>query len=271
MATKKPRTSVVTANESERIEAVAAMLAHRELFKARSRQRSLNPNAALPTEYAELRKSISLFTEVARERFRATAPQYVPGSLVTFAPHLGDGSHQADHPNWDFFLLQDQTLADIVSDSGKTEEEILAFVLDTCSPNNIDAVSQALQRTRTKLKLGVAVGHIETALDAIIELVPMASIGKKFRKGRKRGTVGPVRKALRAAIKKNPALTTRKLWEDVESRLTGKGWTAYDTAEFGEYLEGPNAGDNVKYSTFAPYATEERNAYKAKMAKKIGG
>lgn len=271
MAAKVPRKSVVTANESEHIKAVSAMLAQRKLEKARSRQRSLNPNAALPTEDAELRQTVALFTEVARERFRAKAPQYVPGSLVTWVPDLGDGSHQADHRNWDFFLLQDETLADIVSDSGKTEEEILAFVLDTCSPNNIDAVSQALQRTRTKLKLGVAISHIETALDAVFTLAPMASVGKKFRDGRKPGTLGPVRKALRASIKKNCALSTLELWDNVANRLKGKGWTAYDTAKTGRYLEGPAAGDNVNYSTFASYATQERKAYKQELAKKFGG
>lgn len=81
--------------------------------------------------------------------------------------------------------------------------------------------------------------------------------GKKFRDGRKPGTISPVRKFIRAALKKNPASTNNELWDAIVKRPP-KGWTPIESPRLGRYIERPRPAGNVGWARFRNIAAEER-------------
>jgi hypothetical protein len=82
----------------------------------------------------------------------------------------------------------------------------------------------------------------------------------KFSTGRKRGAVGPIRRAVRRCLEKNPGASTAELWNQL-AKNPPRGWTFHDN-HAGEYFEGPKGGQNVGFRTVANYASRERTALK---------
>jgi len=80
--------------------------------------------------------------------------------------------------------------------------------------------------------------------------------GRKFR-GRKPDSIGPVRKFIRAKLKKNPSATNEELWDAISKRPP-KDWTPIENARLWRYIEGPSAADEVKWKSFCTYASIER-------------
>jgi hypothetical protein len=80
--------------------------------------------------------------------------------------------------------------------------------------------------------------------------------GQAFLDGRKPGTGGPVRKAIRRLLAKDPTMKNAQLWSAIEAKLP-KGWEALDNKQ-GRYLEGPMAA-NMGYRRFCNVAAEERS------------
>lgn len=89
--------------------------------------------------------------------------------------------------------------------------------------------------------------------------------GKKF-PGRKPGSIGPVRKFIRARLAKNHAATNEELWAAIKAKPP-KSWTPMESTRLGRYIEGPNAGDNVGWARFCNIASEERKSDSHGLAK----
>ena len=86
-------------------------------------------------------------------------------------------------------------------------------------------------------------------------LIPSAKLGKKFSSGRKVGTVGPVRGAIRRYLKKRPYAKTAEIWWHFESQPP-RGWEFFDN-RLGRYIEtkGP---ESTSYRRFGDIVSEER-------------
>jgi hypothetical protein len=101
--------------------------------------------------------------------------------------------------------------------------------------------------------------------EALIDLMAdRAATGQKFKAGRKPGTGGQIRMAIRKALAKAPALRNKALWERIKSNPP-RGFTFFETARFGRYIEGPHADDGMGYSRFCNVASEERKAAHEKL------
>lgn len=89
--------------------------------------------------------------------------------------------------------------------------------------------------------------------------------GKKFLSGRKSNSIGPVRKFIRNALKKNPEMKNADLWEAIKERPP-RGWDVMENSRFYKYIEKPNSGDNVGWKRFCNIAAEERNLQKSRVS-----
>lgn len=85
--------------------------------------------------------------------------------------------------------------------------------------------------------------------------------GKQMRQGRKEGTIGPVRKFIRKTLAKKPKATNEELWAAIKDKPP-KNWTPMENG-LGRYIEGPEHGDEVKWTTFCNYAAKERGLLKS--------
>lgn len=86
-------------------------------------------------------------------------------------------------------------------------------------------------------------------------LVPLATHGKTMRKGRKVGTVGPVRAWLRKYMTKHPEATAAEAWAAIAKRPP-KECTAHDNL-LGKYIE--DVGNkSTSYRQFANLVSLER-------------
>jgi hypothetical protein len=95
-----------------------------------------------------------------------------------------------------------------------------------------------------------------------LELRPLAQKGVKFIKGRKKGTIGPWRKAIAKMLAGDPAMKNAEMWAALQ-RKPPKGWTFIESNRLGDRFEGPGAGQEFKHSTFLTSASEERKRRKA--------
>ena len=103
---------------------------------------------------------------------------------------------------------------------------------------------------------GQIVRRILSGEDDRVTLKILAKIGANFLGGRKEGAVGPVRKFIRKALRKNSAYTNAELWSAFK-KSPPKGWCAMDN-NTGRYIEGPKASDNLNYKGFRNAASKER-------------
>lgn len=96
-----------------------------------------------------------------------------------------------------------------------------------------------------------AVGHLNDSMATRKARL----LGEQFSSGRKRGTGGPVRRAIAKALQKSPRLTSKALWEGFVSKPP-KGWIFRDN-HLGKYAEGP-ANAEMKWGRFQNVCSEER-------------
>lgn len=89
----------------------------------------------------------------------------------------------------------------------------------------------------------------------------LAIHGKKMRQGRKKSTIGPIRKFIRAMLAKKPKATNEELWTTIKAKPP-KGWTPMETARYGRYIDPPAGHTEVKWKSFRTYASLERKRLK---------
>lgn len=85
--------------------------------------------------------------------------------------------------------------------------------------------------------------------------------GKKMRKGRKKDTIGPMRKFIRKTLLSKPSATNEELWTAIKARPP-REWVPMENEKYGRYIEGPQSGEEVKWKSFCTYASLERNLLK---------
>lgn len=90
-----------------------------------------------------------------------------------------------------------------------------------------------------------------------------AAIGQKFKDGRKRGSVGPIRKAIGLLLKKSPNMKNAELWDALKAKPP-RGWEVREN-RMGKYIEGPNPSDSMTYASFINAAAKERKKIRAKI------
>src|SRR4029434_8626908 len=81
-------------------------------------------------------------------------------------------------------------------------------------------------------------------------------LGRKMTAGRKPGTVGPIRLAIRTVLAKTPAIKNDPLWEVLKAKPP-QGWTFYEN-KLGRYIEGPKPTDGMGWRSFCNAASDER-------------
>lgn len=103
------------------------------------------------------------------------------------------------------------------------------------------------------------------AIEEADALRPIADHGEKFKKGRKPGSGGPIRKAIARLLKKDPALKNPELWDAIKSRPP-RGWFVFENSR-GKHIGGPTNDDGMEHRRFCNVCGEERR----KILKKITG
>lgn len=83
----------------------------------------------------------------------------------------------------------------------------------------------------------------------------VASLGQKFKSGRKKGAYGPVKKLVLGALKNNPKLTNEQLWRRLEN--LPEEFVTRDTTHSGKYIDGPQ-GVVMHYPRFRTVCSEAR-------------
>lgn len=89
---------------------------------------------------------------------------------------------------------------------------------------------------------------------AATHTIPVALTGEKFKSGRKPGTVGTVRKAIRSLLKKKPGMKNPEIWEHLK-RNPPRDWEFCDN-RMGEYIE--HQDGETKRAQFNNICGEER-------------
>jgi hypothetical protein len=86
-------------------------------------------------------------------------------------------------------------------------------------------------------------------------LLPLSKTGKKFVSGRKPGSIGPVRQAIRRHLKRQPQANAAQIWAALSVKPP-KGMTFYDN-RLGKYIESDNHPE-TQYRQFANLVSFER-------------
>ena len=86
-------------------------------------------------------------------------------------------------------------------------------------------------------------------------LLPLSKTGQKFVSGRKPGSVGPVRLAIRRYLKRQPQARAAQIWAALSAKPP-KGMTFYDN-RLGKYIE-TNGQPDTQYRQFANLVSMER-------------
>ena len=86
-------------------------------------------------------------------------------------------------------------------------------------------------------------------------LLPLSKTGKKFVSGRKPGSIGPVRQAIRRHLKRQPQAKAAQIWAALSVKPP-KGMTFYDN-RLGKYIESDNHPE-TQYRQFANLVSFER-------------
>jgi DNA-binding transcriptional MerR regulator len=118
---------------------------------------------------------------------------------------------------------------------------------------NEDAVEALLSHLALAMRLGK---HFEL-------LIPKAKLGKKFSAGRKPGTAGPVRRAIRRYLKSDSQARAAQIWSGLKSKPP-KGMEFYESSQ-GPYIWTEGHGQ-TQYAQFRNLVTMERQLLKAKKA-----
>lgn len=94
-----------------------------------------------------------------------------------------------------------------------------------------------------------------------IAAAPDVRQGRAF-KGRKRGSEGPVKKAVQKVLEKNPKMKNAQIWEALQDALP-RGWLVCDN-RVGKYIEGKSADQGCEYRRFLNTCSEVRAELNAK-------
>jgi hypothetical protein len=86
-------------------------------------------------------------------------------------------------------------------------------------------------------------------------LLPLSQTGQKFVSGRKPGSAGPVRLAIRRYLKRQPQARAAQIWAALSAK-SPKGMTFYDN-RLGKYIETDGQPD-TQYRQFANLVSMER-------------
>ena len=97
------------------------------------------------------------------------------------------------------------------------------------------------------------------AKELLEKLKPLLDQGKAFISGRKPGAVGPIHKAIRKLLAKNPQMKNPEIWEAIKEKPP-KGWSVCEN-RLGKYIDGPS-GKNMKDRRFKNICAEERQKYR---------
>ena len=169
------------------------------------------------------------FYEDADVRSAAVAWQFVGFNLAEFDNYLEEGG-------WDTPLA-------------KANRELLLLRRSEAVEAHAAHNSKLAFAWVSYLSLAMRVGK------SLENLTPVARLGKKFSSGRKVGTVGPVRAAIRRYLKKRPYAKTAEIWGHFESKPP-RGWEFFNN-RLGRYIEtkGP---ESTSYRRFGNIVSEER-------------
>ena len=92
-------------------------------------------------------------------------------------------------------------------------------------------------------------------------MLPSYTLGKKMRAGRKPGTAGPIRLAVRRYLKRNPDARNEEIWTALREKPP-RGWAFMDNT-LGRYIEAPSGTEGMEYRRFINVCSEERRPLKA--------
>ena len=90
-----------------------------------------------------------------------------------------------------------------------------------------------------------------------VHVAPLADTGRRFRGGRKAGSAGPVRLAIRRVLSRNSTASALQVWEAINTRPP-KGMALYDSPRLGKYIETKGRKD-TGWARFQTIVSEERN------------
>ncbi|WP_175920755.1 hypothetical protein [Burkholderia pyrrocinia] len=111
---------------------------------------------------------------------------------------------------------------------------------------------------RAQLHYGLPIGFEQAVVEAYLE-----HLGSAFQGGRKKDATGPVRKAIRRELARDPSASTKTLWNRIALNPP-KGWAFFNNRA-GVYAEGPRGGQNMNARTFANVASMERKRLKSNV------
>ena len=102
-----------------------------------------------------------------------------------------------------------------------------------------------------------AMAAMQSAWQAeIAEAGSIIAQGVRMTRGRKSGTEGTLRKAIRAFLAIDSGMKNRELWVALKAKPL-RGWEFRETPKLGKYAEGPK-GQSMRYKRFSEVALEER-------------
>ena len=102
------------------------------------------------------------------------------------------------------------------------------------------------------------------------EIAPVVKVGERFTQGRKLGTVGPVRKAIRVALRKRQQATAAEVWAAISARPP-RQMAFYDSPRLGKYIETGSPPKSTGYPRFQTIVSEERTAIRAEASRNSEG
>ena len=111
----------------------------------------------------------------------------------------------------------------------------------------LDMLPNITQEVAAAVRLSVLTTHKKYKL--------AAAHGENFT-GKKKGAVGPIRKAIAKALKEHPAIKSPEIWDKLKDKPP-RGWAFYDNRQ-GKYIEGPHASQGMEYRRFCNICSEER-------------
>lgn len=97
----------------------------------------------------------------------------------------------------------------------------------------------AARATGDRVRMIAILTLMKSDMDRVREreaLLPLARKGHKFKPGRQAGTIGAVRKAVRAYLADYPDASAAHVWDDLKS-APPKGLAFYSSPRLGEYIE----------------------------------
>lgn len=141
------------------------------------------------------------------------------------------------------------------------------FVRASREPELVARAMRAV--TRSEVKARIEGGRPIEFVDALIDAY-RADVSHRFKGGRQPDAVGPLRRAIRRELaRSNRSLSTEALWEAVKCRPP-RGWMFHDNRA-GKYAEGPKAGQNTDYRSFATACSKERGRLKSSVSEGMNG